>query len=51
MGEVRIPYKSLIGKSERKRPHGSPWRWWESNIKIDLKDRIREWGLDSLDPG
>jgi hypothetical protein len=49
MGGVRIPYKSLIGKSERKRPLGSPWYGWETNIKMDIKDRTREWGRDSLD--
>jgi hypothetical protein len=48
MGGVRIPYKRLIGKSERKRPLGSPWYGWETNIKMDIKDGTREWGLDSL---
>jgi hypothetical protein len=36
MGEVRNPYKILVGKPEGKRPLGRPKGRWEDNIKIDL---------------
>jgi hypothetical protein len=37
MGEVRISFKSLYGKSEGKRLFGKPGRRWEDNIKMDIK--------------
>jgi hypothetical protein len=32
----------LVGRTESKRPLGRPWRRWEDNIKLDL----REIGID-----
>jgi hypothetical protein len=40
-----IPYKILVGKSERKRPFERPRHRWEDNIKVDL----RETGLEGVD--
>jgi hypothetical protein len=34
--ERRGAYRILVGKPERKRPHGRPSRTCEDNIKIDL---------------
>jgi 3-oxoacyl-ACP reductase-like protein len=31
-------YRVLVGKSEGKRPLGSPRHRWEDNIKIDLQE-------------
>jgi hypothetical protein len=42
MGEGRGVYRVLVGRSEGKRPLGRPKRWWEDNIKLDL----REIGID-----
>jgi hypothetical protein len=36
MGEKRNVYRSLVGKSEGKRPLGRPRRRWIDNIKMDL---------------
>jgi hypothetical protein len=36
-GKMRNEYKSLVGKSERKRPLGTPIRRWDINIKMDIK--------------
>jgi hypothetical protein len=36
MGEKRNAYRLLVGKSERKRPLGSPRRRWVDNIRMDL---------------
>jgi hypothetical protein len=33
--KVRL-YRVLAGKSERRRPLGSPRQRWEDNIKMDL---------------
>ena len=38
MGEVRVVYRVLVGKSEGKRPLGRPTRRWEDNIKTDLQE-------------
>ena len=38
MGERRGVYRVLVGKPERKRPFGRPWRRWEDNIKMDLQE-------------
>jgi hypothetical protein len=35
-------YRVSIGRPEGKRPLGRPRRWWEDNIKLDL----RETGID-----
>jgi len=37
MGEMRVVYRVLVGKSERKRPLGRPRRSWEDNVKMDLQ--------------
>ena len=38
MGEIRGVHRVLVGKSERKRPLGSPRLGWEDNIKMDLQE-------------
>jgi hypothetical protein len=38
IGERRRIYRVLVGKPERKKPHGRPRRRWEDNIKTDLQD-------------
>jgi hypothetical protein len=38
MGEGRGVYRVFVGKPEGKRPLGKPRRWWEDNIKIDLRE-------------
>jgi hypothetical protein len=40
--EVSGVYGVLVGRPECKRPLGRPWRRWEDNIKMDL----REIGID-----
>jgi hypothetical protein len=42
MGEGRGVYRVLVGRPEGKRLLGRPRRWWEDNIKMDL----REIGID-----
>jgi hypothetical protein len=44
---LRNSYKILVGKPERKRPLGSPWRRWEDNIKMDLQEKIYD-GVDYI---
>ena len=39
MGEKNNAYSVLVGKPEGKRPLGRPWRRWERNIKMKLKER------------
>jgi hypothetical protein len=34
MGVRRGVYRILVGKPERKRQLGRPWRRWEDNIKV-----------------
>ena len=38
MGEGRVLYKVLGGKSEGKRPLGGPRSKWEDTIKMDLQE-------------
>jgi hypothetical protein len=38
MGERRGAYRALVGKLEGRRPLGRPWRRWEDNIKMDLRE-------------
>jgi hypothetical protein len=46
--QKRNAYRILVGKPEGKRPLGRPRRWWEENIKIDLREI--EWdGVDLID--
>jgi hypothetical protein len=41
-GVGRGVYRFLVGRPKGKRPLGRPWRRWEDNIKMD----IREIGID-----
>jgi hypothetical protein len=38
MGEGRGVYRVLVGEPEGKRPLGRPWRRWEDNVRMDLKE-------------
>jgi hypothetical protein len=38
VGERRGAYRVSVGKPEGKRPLRRPWRRWEDNIKMDLKE-------------
>jgi hypothetical protein len=40
MGEVRGAYNILVGRSEGRRPLGTPRRRWEDNIKMDLREIV-----------
>ena len=40
MGERRVVYRVLVGKTERKRPLWRPRHRWEDNIKMDLQEVI-----------
>jgi hypothetical protein len=40
MGEGRGVYRTLVGRPERKRPLGRPWRRCEDNIKLDLREIV-----------
>jgi hypothetical protein len=42
MGERRGAYRTLVGKSEGRRPLGRPKRRFEDNIKMDLREV--KWG-------
>jgi hypothetical protein len=46
MGEKKNAYRILVGKPEGKRPIGRPRRRWVDNIKIDIRDRMRWYGLE-----
>jgi hypothetical protein len=46
MGERRGAYRALVGKPEERRPLGRPWRRWEDNIKMDLREVGWGHGLD-----
>jgi hypothetical protein len=35
--EKRNAYRIVVGKSERKRPIGTPRHRWKDNIKMDLR--------------
>jgi hypothetical protein len=48
MGEKRNAYRVLVGKPERKRPLGRPRRRWVDNIKMDVRERVRD-GMDWID--
>jgi hypothetical protein len=45
MGATRNAYRTLVGKTEGKRPQGRPRLRWVDNIKMDL----REIGWDGFD--
>jgi hypothetical protein len=38
MGEVRVTYRVLVGKSEERTSLGRPRCKWENNIKTGLRD-------------
>jgi len=38
MGEKRVVYRVLVGKTEGKRQLGRSRRRWEDNIKLDLQE-------------
>ena len=38
IGERRVVYRVLVGKSEGRRQLGRPRRRWEDNIKMDLHE-------------
>jgi hypothetical protein len=38
MGERRGPYRTLVGKPEKRRPLGRLRRTWEDNIKIEVRE-------------
>jgi hypothetical protein len=38
MREGRGVYRVLVGRPEGKRPLARPWRRWEDNIKMDLRE-------------
>jgi hypothetical protein len=62
MGKMRNEYKILAGKPERRRPLALRRRYWEDNIKMDLRglwwesmdwmhlaqDRVQSWGGEFL---
>ena len=48
MGERRGVYRVLVGKSEGRKPPGSPRRRWEDNIKMDFQEvRLGAWSGSS----
>ena len=48
MGEGRSAFRVLVGKTEGKSLLGSPWRRWEDNINMDLRE-VRCEGIDWTD--
>jgi hypothetical protein len=44
-GEKRNACMLLVGKPERKRPLGRPRYRWVNNIKMNLGERMRWYGL------
>jgi hypothetical protein len=51
MEERRGVCRFLVGKSEKKRPLGRPWRRWEYNFKIDIQEVGWGHGLDRSGSG
>jgi hypothetical protein len=47
MKEMRNTYKILVGKSEGKRALGRPKRRWEDNFRMDFRNRVGRFRLDS----
>jgi hypothetical protein len=48
MGAKRNAYRILVGRSEGKRPLGTPRRRWEDNIKMDVTELGRG-GMERID--
>jgi hypothetical protein len=48
MGERSGAYRVLVAKPEGRRPLGRPWRRWEDNIKMDLRE-VGWGGADWID--
>jgi hypothetical protein len=48
MGETRIAYRILVATPEGKRPLGRPRRRRVDNIKMDLREIVRD-GIDWID--
>jgi hypothetical protein len=48
MSERRNAYRILMGNSQGERPLGRPRRWWENNIKMNLRE-IGWCGMDWID--
>ena len=46
IGEERGAYRVLVGKREGRRPLARLRRRWEDNIKMNLREVGREYGLD-----
>jgi hypothetical protein len=42
----RNTYRILVGKPDGKKPLGRPRSRWVYNFKIDLRDRMRWYGLE-----
>ena len=40
MEEGRSAFKILTGKPIGKRPLGRPWRRWEDNIRMEIKEIV-----------
>jgi hypothetical protein len=36
--EIRNAYNILVGRPEGKRPLGRPWRRWEDDIRMNLRE-------------
>jgi hypothetical protein len=49
MGEVRGAYSILVGKPEGRKSLGRPRRRWEDNIKMDLREILREIRFGDVD--
>jgi hypothetical protein len=46
MGEIGYAYKILVEKTEGKRPLGRRRRWWDDNIRNDLREvgwEVADW--------
>jgi hypothetical protein len=51
MGEERIVYKVLVGKTEGKRPLERPRRRWKDGIRMELREIGWGCGSDSTGSG
>jgi hypothetical protein len=47
MVKKRNAYRTVMGKSEGKRPLGRPRRRWVDNIKMDIRE-IGWYGMDGI---